>query len=62
MLADADSAIRDAYGVKRMLLGMTKRITFVIDSADKVAARFHHELSADRHVQDVIGFLKANRK
>jgi peroxiredoxin len=54
LLADHDQKIARAYEVKWPLLNRAQRVTFVIDRQGKIAARIHHELSADRHVKGVI--------
>ena len=58
LVADADGAITRRWGVKRPLLEMASRVTFVVDPNGRVAARFHHELLAGKHVADVIAFLQ----
>lgn len=57
LLADPDQAIARAYGVKWPLLKVAQRVTFVLDAEGRVAARIHHELSADRHVKGVLEAL-----
>jgi peroxiredoxin len=57
LLADHDQKVARAYEVKWPLLGRAQRVTFVIDRQGKIAARIHHELSADRHVKGVIEVL-----
>lgn len=61
LLPDADEKICRAYGVKWPLLSRAQRVTFVIDREGRIAARFHHELSADHHVDRVIETLTALR-
>ena len=58
LVADADGRIVRAYGVRRSLLGTAKRVTFVIDPEGRIAARFHHELLVNKHIDDVIDFLR----
>lgn len=58
LIADHDGAVSRAFGVARRLFSVAKRVTFVIDPQGRVAARFHHELQATRHVDDVLAFLK----
>lgn len=59
LLVDQDERVCRAYGVKWPLLSRAQRVTFVIDREGLIAARFHHELSAEHHIQGVIDTLKA---
>jgi peroxiredoxin Q/BCP len=61
ILADPEGAIARAFGVKFALLPRVKRVTFVIDPESLIAARFHHELQFEKHVDDAIVFLKSVR-
>jgi peroxiredoxin len=62
MIGDAEGVIARAYGVKRALLPIAKRVTFVIDPAGRIAARFAHEFQVSRHLDDVLRFLEDARK
>lgn len=56
LVADADRALSKSYGVLgpiRNLLGIVKRITFVIDKQGKIAAILKSELSIDAHLSGV---------
>jgi peroxiredoxin len=60
MIADADKKISAAYDVLWPVVGITHRVTFVIErSTRKILAVFKHELSADKHRDDVLLFLDA---
>jgi peroxiredoxin len=59
LIADDGGALARAFGVRRGLLGVAKRVTFVIDPEGTVVGRFHHELSAERHVRDVMELLRS---
>jgi peroxiredoxin Q/BCP len=58
LIADNDRAVSTAYGVVRRFLPITKRVTFVIDPEGKVAARFEHELQVNKHLDNVLRFLR----
>ncbi len=61
LLADPDKKIIEAYGVKVPLIGIAKRVTFIIDKKGIV----RHVLSDVRtkdHDQQVLDFLKALTK
>jgi peroxiredoxin Q/BCP len=58
MVADRDRSIAAAYGVKWPILPRVQRVTFVIDREGRVAARLHHELSAEKHVSGAVDVLK----
>ncbi len=56
LLADEDKSLARSYGAfggLRSLIGMSKRITYVIDKQGKIAAMIAAELSADKHVRGV---------
>lgn len=58
MVADRDRSIAGAYGVKWPILPRVQRVTFVLDRQGRVAARIHHELSAEKHVAGAVEVLK----
>jgi peroxiredoxin Q/BCP len=62
IVADPGGAIARAYGVVFPLVTWVKRVTFMIDPEGFIAARFHHELMFEKHVDDALAFLKAVRK
>jgi thioredoxin-dependent peroxiredoxin len=56
LVADEDKSLAKAYGVigaLRGLLGLVKRVTYIIDKQGKIAGVFHAELSADTHFDGV---------
>ena len=57
LLADPDSAIITAYGVKMPLVGMAKRITFLIDKQG-VIRRILSEIDTKQHDRQVLEALK----
>ncbi len=59
LLADPDQRIARAYDARRSLLGLTKRITYVIATDRRIQAAIHHELSAEKHLIDVRAALAA---
>jgi peroxiredoxin len=59
LITDEGGGLARSYGVRRGLLGVAKRVTFVIDPEGIVVGRFHHELSAERHVRDVLELLRS---
>jgi thioredoxin-dependent peroxiredoxin len=58
LIADNDRKVSTAYGVARRILPIAKRVTFVIDPDGKVAARFEHELQVNKHLDNVLRFLR----
>ncbi|MFZ5891441.1 MAG: peroxiredoxin [Myxococcota bacterium] len=52
LIADPERRITRAYDADRWL-GFTKRVTYVIDRDRTVLGAFQHELSAQKHIQDV---------
>jgi thioredoxin-dependent peroxiredoxin len=58
LLADTEKTMSNAYGVVRPLVPLSRRMTFVIDPEQKIRAIFHYEMFVDRHIDDVVEFLK----
>ncbi len=57
LIADQGGAISRAYGVRRRLLPLARRVTFVIDPEGRIAARFEHEFQINKHLDSVLEFL-----
>jgi len=53
LLADPDGQISRLYQADRWLLNLSKRITYVIDVDARILGAFQHELSAEKHIDDV---------
>ncbi|HWA76535.1 MAG TPA: peroxiredoxin [Polyangiaceae bacterium] len=53
LLADPDGEISRSYQADRWLLNLSKRITYVIDLNRTILGAFHHEFSAEKHLEDV---------
>lgn len=53
LLSDPDKRIAAAYGARQVLGLLAKRVTYVIDRQKRVKGAFHHELSAQKHLDDV---------
>jgi thioredoxin-dependent peroxiredoxin len=58
MLADGNRLVTAMYGVKWPLIGMAKRVTFLIDPEGVVQAVFHHEFQVSKHLDDVLHALE----
>jgi peroxiredoxin Q/BCP len=62
LLSDPEGRIARQYGALgglQALLGVAKRITFVIDREGIVRAVIHHELRVGRHLQEVRAALES---
>jgi len=57
MIPDADHAISRAYEVLWPLIGLARRITYVVSPAGIIEAVFHHELKVEEHRNDVLRFV-----
>jgi peroxiredoxin Q/BCP len=57
MLPDHDHAISRAYDVLWPLIGLARRITYVVSPAGLIEAVFHHELRIEEHRNDVLRFV-----
>ncbi|HVU03933.1 MAG TPA: peroxiredoxin [Polyangiaceae bacterium] len=53
LLSDADKAIQKAYEARQLLGLLAKRVTYVIGKDRKIRAVYHHELSAQKHLDAV---------
>jgi thioredoxin-dependent peroxiredoxin len=62
IVADPDGAIARDYGVMFNVLPRIKRVSFIIDPAGNIAARFHHELLWYKHIDDALAFLRAEQQ
>jgi len=62
IVSDPDGAIGRDYGVMFSVLPRTKRVTFIIDPEGNIAARFHYELLWYKHIDDALGFLRAEQQ
>jgi peroxiredoxin Q/BCP len=61
LISDPDKTIQKSYEARQLLGLLAKRVTYVIDRNKKVVAVFHHELSAQKHLDAVraaLGKLK----
>ncbi len=54
MIGDADQIIARRFGVLWPLVGVAKRVTFVIDEAGLVRHVFRHEFQVSKHLDDVL--------
>jgi len=59
LLSDPERTIQKAYEARQVLGLFPKRVTYLIDRNKKIRGVFHHELSAQKHLDDVRGALKA---
>ena len=57
ILADTDGSVSRAFDVKRMLLPVSRRVTYVIDEKGRVEAAFAMELKFKEHVDKVLAHL-----
>ncbi|HEX3597054.1 MAG TPA: peroxiredoxin [Polyangiaceae bacterium] len=53
LLSDPDKNIQKAYEARQLLGLLAKRVTYVIGRDKKIRGVFHHELSAQKHVDAV---------
>lgn len=62
LLPDPDKKIIAAYGALMAFGLFTSRVTFVIDRAGTIRGAFGHQLSAKKHLHDVLSTLKSMRR
>lgn len=58
MIADSDKRIGRAFGVLWPILGLAKRVTFVIDEVGVIRHVFHHEVQISKHLDDVLRVVR----
>jgi peroxiredoxin Q/BCP len=61
MLGDPSRNIGRSYGVLWPLLGVARRVTYVVGPDGRIEAAFHHELQVGKHLADVRRHLQAHR-
>ena len=59
LLSDADKAVAKQFGVKRALLPINQRATFVIDTDRRVLAVIKSETNMEKHADDALAVLRA---
>jgi thioredoxin-dependent peroxiredoxin len=59
MIGDREGTICRAYGVLWPILGVPKRVTFVVSPEQRIEAVFRHELNFKAHRDDVLRFVDA---
>jgi len=57
MIPDVDRAIARSYGVLWPIVGMARRVTYVVSTAREIVAKFHHEFAVDQHRDGVLSFV-----
>jgi peroxiredoxin Q/BCP len=57
MIADADAAISRSYDVLWPIVGLARRVTYVVSPGRVIEAVFHHELKVEEHRNDVLRFV-----
>jgi peroxiredoxin Q/BCP len=61
LLSDPGKRIQQAYEARQLLGMLPKRVTYVIDQKKKIRGAFHHELSAQKHLDAVRAVLESLR-
>jgi peroxiredoxin len=62
LVADEDRAVSRAYGALWPLVGIARRVTYVVDPEGKIAFVYRGELQATGHVEQVKSFLDGATK
>ena len=58
MLGDPDGKILSAYGVRWPLIGLARRVTYVIGPSPRIREVIRGELDADRHVEEACALVR----
>lgn len=62
MVGDSDGRITRAYGVQWPIFNRARRVTFVVGPTQHIEAVFWHEVQVNRHLDDVVAFLRKAKK
>lgn len=62
MVADPSKTISKAYDVVRPLLGIDRRVTYVVSPEGEIEAVFQHEFQVNKHLDDVLRHLSASTR
>jgi len=58
LVSDEHKSISKDYGVLWPMIGLDKRVTFMIDPDGVIRAVFRHEIQISKHLDDVLRFLR----
>jgi peroxiredoxin len=58
LVGDPGGKILEAWGVRIPLLGLARRVTFVVGRDGRVSHRYESNLSAESHVGDACTFVR----
>ena len=58
LVADVGGHVTRAWGVRWPILGLARRVTFVVGRDGRVEAVFQHEIQVNRHLDGVLAFLR----
>ena len=58
MIGDKTKDIGRKFGVLWPLLGLSKRVTFVVDAEGVIRGVFAHEIRVEQHIADVLALLE----
>ena len=59
LIADTEKRIARAYGVLWPIVGLARRVTFIVGGDMRIEAVFHHEFDVKQHRDDVLRFVHA---
>ena len=62
MIGDADKDIARGFAVLWPLVGVAKRVTFVIDEAGVIRHVFRHEFQVSKHLDDVLRAVREMKR
>jgi peroxiredoxin Q/BCP len=55
LVGDPEGAVCKAYGVKWPVIGLARRVTYLVGRDRRVRMAFHDELRADAHAHEACG-------
>ncbi len=62
MIGDHDRAISKAYGVLWPIVGLARRVTFIVNPLRTIEAVLHHEINISQHRDEVLRTMDRMRK
>lgn len=57
LIGDHDKRIASAYGVLWPIIGIARRVTFIVNPLRTIEAVFQHEAAIVKHRDDVLGYV-----
>jgi len=57
ILGDPSGSLCESYGVRWPVIGLARRVTYVVGQTKKIRLAFHSEFDAERHATEVCSLV-----